>query len=476
MDSHCDVYDLPAYFILCHPAFPWRSWRLGESNSDFMQTPDPGTIARIMSLRQNALALAVLTVLMAIVGDWSGDPDLARLWYLALAVLLLGLAYEGWIMMRAGLGVAISASKPRSILGRPAALQMTFTHRLARALTLEIAADSPATVDIDGEVRTLVVPAGAGASLSLTAIPRRLGSQTWPPLRARVAGPLGLAWWTRPLAVQFTMSVAPDLLHDDADRAGATGSGTRARSLLGAGGEVLQLREYRPGDPQHVIDWKATARTNRLVSRDFSEDQHLEIILAIDAGRASALRAGELDRFGHYANIAARFAEHAVAHDDQVGLVVFADRPLASIAPGRGIGTVARIRAMLTAVQPAAAESNPLNAVLRIRQLVRHRSLVVMLTDLDDASVAGQLASAARLLLPKHLPLVAGLASPEAQALAHGQAGGWLAPYEALAAQEYVARLTKNAAALRALGAPTLLALPNQMERAVFEAYAEFQE
>ena len=111
-----------------------------------------------MSLRQNALALAVLTVLMAIIGDWSGDPDLARLWYLSLAVLLLGLAYEGWLMMRTGLGVSISAAKPRAILGRPAALQMTFTHRLARALTLEIAADSPAAVDMDGAVRTLVVP------------------------------------------------------------------------------------------------------------------------------------------------------------------------------------------------------------------------------------------------------------------------------------------------------------------------------
>ena len=42
-----------------------------------------------MSLRQNALALVVLTVLMAIAGDWSGDPDFARLWYLALALLLL---------------------------------------------------------------------------------------------------------------------------------------------------------------------------------------------------------------------------------------------------------------------------------------------------------------------------------------------------------------------------------------------------
>jgi hypothetical protein len=138
-----------------------------------------------MSLRQNALALAVLTVLMAIVGDWSGDPDLARLWYLSLALLLLGLAYEGWIMLRTGLGVAIKAAKPRSILGRPAALELAFTHRLRRALTLEIALDSPASVAMDGAVKTLVVPP-AGASLSLTATPRRLGQQTWPPLRARV--------------------------------------------------------------------------------------------------------------------------------------------------------------------------------------------------------------------------------------------------------------------------------------------------
>src|SRR5688500_18093163 len=172
-------------------------------------------------------------------------------------------------MMRTGLGVAISASKPRSILGRPAALQMTFTHRLARALTLEIAVDSPATVDIDGEVRALVVSAGAGASLSLTAIPRRLGPQIWPPLRVRVAGPLGLAWWTRPLAVQFTMNVAPDLLHDDADRAGATGSGTRARSLMGAGGEVLLLRECWSGGPQHVRQCMTTASAPRQQRRSF---------------------------------------------------------------------------------------------------------------------------------------------------------------------------------------------------------------
>lgn len=428
-----------------------------------------------MSLRQNALLLAVLTALLAIVGNWSDDAALRSVWLLPLAFLLLGLAYEGWLSTRAALSVAMNAQREHCVLGRPALLHLTISHRLKRGVVVEIAPDPPPSVDVDAAVQTATIPAGESAEVTLRATPRRLGQYTWPNLRVRIAGSLGLAWWPRPVAAQFTMRVMPDLLGGDARQLGAVGAGTRSRVLLGAGGEVLQLRDYRAGDPLHVIDWKATARSNRLVSRDFSEDQHLEIIVAIDAGRASALRAGDLDRFGHYANIAARFAEHAVSQDDQVGLVIFADKALAAIAPGRGIGTVSRIRATLAATKPAAAESNPLNAALRIRSLVRHRSLVVMLTDLDDVTVAGQLASAARLLLPKHLPLVAGLASPEAQTLSHTEAKAWLDPYESLAAQEYCARLERNAAGLRALGAPTLLARPQQMERAVFETYEEFR-
>jgi uncharacterized protein (DUF58 family) len=428
-----------------------------------------------MSLRQNALLLAVLIALLAIVGNWSNDTALRSIWLLPFAFLLLGLAYEGWLSTRAGLTISMRAQREHCVLGRPALLSLTLSHRLRREVLVEIATDPPPSVDVDATLQTAKIPGGETTDVSVRATPRRLGQYAWPAPRVRIAGALGLAWWPKSVASSFTMKVMPDLLGGDARQLGATGSGSRARLMPGAGGEVLQLRDYRPGDPVHVIDWKATARSNRLVSRDFSEDQHLEIMLAIDAGRASALRAGDLDRFGHYANIAARFAEHAVSQDDQVGLVIFADRALASIAPGRGVGTVSRIRATLAAAKPAAAESNPLNAALRIRSLVRHRSLVVMLTDLDDVTVAGQLASAARLLLPKHLPLVAGLSSPEAQTLSHTQANAWLDPYESLAAQEYCARLERNAAGLRALGAPTLLARPQQMERAVFDTYEEFR-
>lgn len=428
-----------------------------------------------MSLRQNSLLLAVLTVLAAILGAWGSDPTLAGIWRLPLGLLLLGLAYEGWTVSRAGLQLAVS-SQQRGVLGRTAPLQLAFTHRLSRSALVEVAPDAPDVVEVDSVIQLLTVPAGEAAQAQLRATPRRLGVFAWPPMRVRIAGPLGLAWWGRRVPADFKLHVVPESLRDAARSASAIRAGARMRSMLGAGSEVLQLRDYRPGDPQHLIDWKATARGGRLVSRDFSEDQHLEIVIAVDAGRASALRAGELDRFGHFANVAARFAEHAIAQDDRVGLVIFADRPLTAIAPGRGIGTVLRIREMLTAAKLVPAESNPLSAALRIRTLVRQRSLIVILTDLDDATVAGQLASAARLLLPKHLPLIAGLSSPQAEQMSHAAAHSWLDPYEALAAQEYCGRLERNVRALRSLGAPAILARPDQMENAVFDAYASFRQ
>lgn len=427
-----------------------------------------------MSLRRNALLLAALVALVAIVGAWSEDPTIAGAWRLPLALLLLGLAYEGWMTARAAMRLETSHEQT-AVLGRATSIPFRLSHRARRGVTVELTPGAPAAVDADQGVRVIRVPAGEAAQFEVAATARRLGQHRWPELRARVAGPLGLAWWPRRLPAQLTVNAAPDMLKDEVQRLGALAGGVRSRSALGAGLEMLQLRDYRPGDALHLIDWKATARTGRLVSRDFAEDQRLDIVIAIDVGKGSALRAGDLDRLGHFANIAARFAEYAAAQDDRVGVVLFADRPIAALAPARGASAVLRIRELLKHIAVTPAESNPLNAALRIRSLAPHRTLVVLLTDLDDATTAGQLSSAARLLAPKHLPLIAGLSSREVEALAHAPANDWIDPYESLAAQEYCAQLERNVHALRMQGAVALVAHPDQLERAVFNCYADLR-
>src|SRR5688572_20735593 len=247
-----------------------------------------------MHLRLNALVFAVLTALVAILGSWSGDSQLGKLWLLPLALLLLGLAYEAWITSRAQLGLRITSGE-QGILGRTTTLQMQLHQGLGRSTDVQFAPAAPDAVEIDTNIRTVTMPVDDPATVELRTTPRKLGLHAWPSMQARIAGPLGLAWWSRKLEPNYSMRVMPELLRDGARRIGLVSGGVRSRSILGAGAEVLQLRDYRAGDPQNLIDWKATARRGQLISRDFTEDQHLDIVVAIDVGRVSALRAGELD-------------------------------------------------------------------------------------------------------------------------------------------------------------------------------------
>jgi uncharacterized protein (DUF58 family) len=427
-----------------------------------------------LSLRRNALLLLLLTAAVAVFGDWSANAALAGLWRLPGALLLVGLAYESWVVSRAGLIVDIEPPE-RLFLGRVCVVRFVCRHSLRRNLDIELAPSAPDSFEIDGEVTPLRVPAGAPAGIERRVSPSRLGSYSWPALRSRVAGPLRLAWWPKELSCRRQVRILPDLFRSAAEVRGLAASGVKAGTAVGAGAEVLRLRDYRAGDPPRVVDWKATARAGRLISRDFAQDYRLQIVIVVDAGRASALRAGALDRFGHYANIAARLAQHAAVQDNLVGLVVYADRPLVALAPARGAPAVARLRAVLAAARVEPTESNPLYAATRVRSLVRHRSLIVMMTDVDDTTAASQLVQAVRLLLPTHLPFIAGLSSAAAEAMALAPARHWLDPYRALAAQEYSTGLQRKVRALNAMGAPALVARPEQLEQAVFAAYEGFR-
>jgi uncharacterized protein (DUF58 family) len=427
-----------------------------------------------MGLRQNALLLLLLTGLIAIAGDWSGQAGLARYWCLPAGLLLLGLAYEAWMVGRAAPKLELRLPR-RWFLGRATPVDFEFTHRLRRVLRIELAPSAPCEVSLDRAVITVSVPAGAAGRCTLTATARRLGRYQWPRSRTRVGGVFGLAWWNRWQASGGEMQVVPDILRDAERVIGELARGAQPVQRSGSGSEVLQLREYQPGDPPRAIDWKASARRRRLVSRDFSEDQHLEIVVALDAGRASGLAAGATDRLALYANVAARLAQRATMLDDRVGLLIYADRPLVALSPGHGLAALTRLRAHLAEASVQPGDSNPALAAMRIRSLVRQRSLIVMLSDLDDASSTGELRTAARLLLPKHLPFIAGVASERVAALASAPAQDELQVYRSLAAQEHCNTLARNVASLRALGAAAVCAAPRALDRAVLEAYLSFR-
>ena len=422
-----------------------------------------------MHLARRGYVLVLITAVLAVVAVWSDDRGLTRWWQLSAGLLLSGLALES-VLVRRWQPAAQLRVAPRAYLGHALEAAFTFANAARRPLSLEYVPLTPAGFAPRAEVRRLVAPARGSVADPIELLPVRLGPQSWPALPARLRGPFALAWWSRRIALEAQVVVAPEALSRTV-RARGLGGGARARRVAGAGAELHQLRGYLPGDPPSRIDWKASARARALITREYSEDQHLDVLVAVDAGRLSRLRCGQLDRFGLYGNIAARLAEVATEHDDRIGLVVYADRVLASRPPARGLaGTIALRRALeLSSVQ--SAESDPTAAAVAIRGLLRHRALVILLTDLDDASVAHQLARAVRLLAPPHLVLVAGVQSGEVAQLARQAARDWLDPYVAIAAAEFEGRTAGQRALLARLGAPVVAAPAARLEEELFARY-----
>src|SRR5207248_2791722 len=242
-------------------------------------------------------ALSLLKAARIVAGLRGGDfvtPDDVR--HIPAALLLLGLALEGWFIARLPLEAQLS-SAPRAFLGRPQPATFQFANASPRPLAVHYTPAVPAGFETLARVRRVRIAARGTVRDPVTLLPVRLGPQPWPTLPARVLGPLRLAWWTRPLDPHSRIVVAPDALRSPVRPRGLAG-GARPRRVGGAGAELHQLRAYAPGDPLARIDWKATARAGALITREFSEDQHLDILIGIDAGRFSRVRVGRLDRFG----------------------------------------------------------------------------------------------------------------------------------------------------------------------------------
>jgi uncharacterized protein (DUF58 family) len=387
---------------------------------------------------------------------------------------LTGLAFEAWYLRGTRVSLRMRIDE-RLKLGRQARGGFAFVHNRSRELVLQYARVMPAALKQSTEVRRVALPPEEEMLDPADILPLRLGAGRFGAVPARLLGRFALAWWSRDLPQDAPFTVAPDTVPGGARPVAGEAAGETPRRLPGVGVELLQLRDYVTGDALSRIDWKATARHGTLISREYSEAQHLEILLVVDAGRGSRVRAGVLDRLGLYANVAARLAEHAVSIEDRVGLLVYADRMVTACLPDRGVRAVARLRRSLETLQSDRGESDPIAAAIHARRLLRHRGLIVWLTDLAEPERNEQLMQALKALVPRHQPIVAAPHAAEIGQLAAAVAREWRDPAVALAAREHQQRAQLQVATMRRSGIVVLDEPDDKLDRAVLDAYLQLR-
>ena len=147
----------------------------------------------------------------------------------------------------------------------------------------------------------------------------------------------------------------------------------RAVRRPGGESEFARLREYTKDDEYRSIDWRATARRQKLVAREYQLESNQNVLFALDAGRMMTAESQGLSQFDHALNASLMLAHVASRTGDQVGLVGFADRIRAFVRPQGGKGATATL-APATSVPTHEVVSTSPSFARRRRTRARRRS------------------------------------------------------------------------------------------------------
>ena len=331
-----------------------------------------------------------------------------------------------------------------------------------------------------GPTRSVMIPGSGGADERLDVRPVRRGRGSGGRLTIRALGPLGLAWRQFSRNLPWTTTVYPALERLSlralpAEQARRREAGLRNVRRLGEGRIFETLREWVPGDDTRSIDWKATARRGKLMARQYEDERRQQVLLVIDAGRLMTAESAGTSRLEAAVGAALKLAWTVIEHDDDVGLMVFADEVQSFLAPARGRRALRGVMEGLATAEGRLVESDYPAALGYLAARNRKRALTVLFTDVVDRTASEALVARVGSLRPRHLPLAVVLRDPALEAVGTRHPQTVMEAYERAAAEELL--LAREAALLdmRRRGVLVLDVPPGRAAEAVVDQYTQLK-
>ncbi len=425
------------------------------------------------------LVVGAALALLAPLAEWRAG---AGLWLLAADVCWLLFLIIDVSRTPSPRDVDVARDAPLAFaVGRISSVRYHWRVRATYRVILEVREALPGPLGgADTPTRRLRIPPGEGLDETLELRPLRRGVGSGGELAVRILGPFGLAWRQGLVHRPWTATVYPGIASASLRalplrEARRREAGVRAVRRPGEGRLFERLREWVPGDETRIIDWKATARRGKLIARQYEDERRQQVLIAVDAGRLLTAEVGGVARLEAVVTAALNLAAAAVEHDDNVGLLVFADTIQRYVAPGRGRRALRAVLEGLAAAEGRLVESDYPAAFRHLAAHNRKRALTVLFTDVIDRTASDALVAHAATLRPRHLPLAVTLRDPSLEALAVGRPAGPAAAFERAAAEELLGARETALAEIRSRGVMVLDVPPAAASAAVVERYHQLK-
>ena len=289
----------------------------------------------------------------------------------------------------------ISRRFPRRVSeGSLLEVELGLVNRTFVRLTLELLDSYPPFFRLRSGASAAIidVPAKGFAGLRYKIAPTSVGSNAFGPLTLVTRDIAGLFFYERSVEEGITKVVDVTPMGRELTRgvltavAMSTYGGSITSRSKGEGLEFADIRRYEPGDPYKRIEWRSTARTNRLMVRETNAETQLNVMVVLDSTQSMAYGEAGRTKLDYAARAVASLVSYLSRRGDFIGLTIMQGERPAVIRLSRGETQAQRLLAALGGLAPKESPTNALRSAVSSCLAVggvKGRTLFFVITDLD---------------------------------------------------------------------------------------------
>jgi uncharacterized protein (DUF58 family) len=201
-----------------------------------------------------------------------------------------------------------------------------------------------------------------------------------------------------------------------------------------------------------------------------------QLAVLLDAGRLMAETIGAYSKLEHALNAAVMLSYIVQKRGDALAVASFSNKIESFLPTVRGPSLMPRVLESLYAVQVRPVESDYWQAIAQVMTLLSRRSLVVLLTDILDASASTGLINNLSRAAEKHLVLCVVLSEPAVREIARTIPGSVAETYRKAAACDQLRRRRLALESMRARGILVLETDPAHLSVQLVQRYLEIRQ
>jgi uncharacterized protein (DUF58 family) len=308
--------------------------------------------------------------------------------------------------------------------------------------------------------------------------PRVRGEYPFGPLSVIVRDRLGFNSEERiiPKSVTKILIYPP---YDDIKRIEILGSkrtlnlnyGIQRSKMKGLGSEFYGLRRYVFGDQFRLIDWKSSARHQKLIVKEYESERDVTVMIIVDCGESMAGGSIENTKFEYAIRATMLLTKISLTRRDSVGVFLFSDKKnYHFMEPNSGADQFYQVLDFVAKIKPS-GRSNLEDAMDFITKRFHKRSLIFLITDLEQ-SFDDITKSIKKIVMWKHSLIVISPFSPWFEIHEVDLSPSDKALAEAIA-EEMMEHILKIRHVARTLGVSIISVGPDDMMQAILSQYLE---